>query len=504
MRIKVGERWIGTGEPCYVIAEAGSNHNGNLEQALALIDAAAESGADAVKFQGFRARTLYPRTAGTSDYLKDKRPIYDIIEAMELSPAWLPTLANHCTERNVHFLCTPFDEEWVELLDPYVPAFKLASYEMSHLPLARAVLSRGKPVFASTGAHTIDEVGPLIAVASEVGNTSLVVLQCTAAYPTPPHAVNARAIVTLREATGHLVGLSDHSRDPVIAPVVAVALGACVIEKHFTLSNRMPGPDQRFAVEPHELKRLVESVRQAEAVLGTGVKKVLAVEEELRQFALRSVFSVRAMRTGETFSADNLRVLRNGANAAGLPPSAYPRLLGRRAATDIPADVPLTLAMVAAGLSWRRAAMDDARLLWTWANDAETRRNAFSKAPIAYETHVVWLQRRLASETTRLLIFADAIGPVGQVRFDVAHDVAEVSIVVAPDRRGAGHGRAMLSEALSALRAEHGSRVRPRARVLAHNGRSLAMFRAGGFVSMGVERRDGEDVVVLELPGDTV
>lgn len=148
--------------------------------------------------------------------------------------------------------------------------------------------------------------------------------------------------------------------------------------------------------------------------------------------------------------------------------------------------------------------MDDAHLLWEWANDAETRRNAFSKAPIAYDTHVAWLQGRLASEATRLLIFADAIGPVGQVRFDVAHDVAEVSIVVAPARRGAGHGRAILTEALGALRAEHGSRVRPRARVLAHNGRSLAMFRACGFVSVGVERRDGEDVIVLELPRDGV
>jgi sialic acid synthase SpsE len=349
MRIKVGERWIGTGEPCYVIAEAGSNHNGNLEQALALIDVAAEAGADAVKFQGFRARTLYPRTAGMSDYLNDPRPIYDIIEAMELSPAWLPTLADHCRARGVHFLCTPFDEEWVELLDPYVPAFKLASYEMSHLPLARAVLARGKPVFASTGAHTLDEVRPLLDVAREVGNRDLVVLQCTAAYPTPPGAVNARAIVTLAQATGHLVGLSDHSRDPVIAPVVAVALGACVIEKHFTLSNRMPGPDQRFAVEPHELKELVRAVHQAEAVLGTGDKKLQPVENELRQFALRSVFAIRPIGAGEAFSADNARVLRNGVNAPGLPPTAYPTLLGRRAARAIAADAPITAAMVEDG-----------------------------------------------------------------------------------------------------------------------------------------------------------
>jgi N-acetylneuraminate synthase len=348
-KLSVAGRRIGDGEPVYVIAEAGSNHNGSLEHALALIDVAAEAGADAVKFQGFRASTLYPRTAGMSAYLGDPRPIYDIIEAMELSPAWLPTLAAHCRARNVHFLCTPFDEDWVELLDPHVPAFKLASYEMSHLPLARAVLVRGKPVFASTGAHTIGELRPLLEVAREVGNAGLVVLQCTAAYPTPPHAVNARAIATLRETTGYLVGLSDHSRDPIIAPVVAVALGACVIEKHFTLSNRLPGPDHGFAVEPDELRRLVRAVREAEEVLGTGDKKVLPVEDELRQFALRSVFAVRAIGAGEAFSADNVRVLRNGVHTPGLPPRAYPELLGRRASRPIAADGPITAAMVEDG-----------------------------------------------------------------------------------------------------------------------------------------------------------
>jgi len=344
MRIKVGERWIGPGEPCYVIAEAGSNHNGSLETALALIDVAAEAGADAVKFQGFRARTLYPKSAGVSDYLGDPRAIYDIIEAMELAPAWLPTLAKHCGKRGVHFLCTPFDEEWVALLDPHVPAFKLASYEMSHLPLARAVLARKKPVFASTGAHTIDEVRPLLEVAREVGNEALVVLQCTAAYPTPPEAVNARAIVTLREATGCLVGLSDHSRNPIIAPVVAVALGACVIEKHFTLSNRLPGPDHGFAIEPHELGELVRRVRETERALGTGDKKVQPIEEELRRFARRAIFVARDVAAGEPLGPDNLVILRCGALEPGLPPSAWERVLGRRAARPLSADAPLTAA----------------------------------------------------------------------------------------------------------------------------------------------------------------
>ncbi len=345
-RIKVGSRWIGAGEPCYVIAEAGSNHNGHLGQALALIDVAREAGADAVKFQGFRARTLYPETAGTSGYLGDERSIYDIIEAMEMPLEWLPVLADRCRDRGVDFLCTPFDEAWVDALDPYVPAFKVASYELSHLPLVRRVLERGKPTFISTGASVLDEVLRVVALAREVGNEQLVLLQCTAAYPTPPADVNARAIVTLREATGCHVGLSDHSRDPVIAPVVAVALGAVVVEKHVTLSNHLPGPDQRFAVEPGELKALVKAVREAQAVLGTGAKRVLAVEDELHGFARRSVFSVRALGAGEAFSEENIRVLRNGTNPPGLAPEEYPGLLGKRAACDIAPGRPVTAAMV--------------------------------------------------------------------------------------------------------------------------------------------------------------
>src|SRR5436190_3588861 len=215
---------------------------------------------------------------------------------MEMPVEWVPILADHCRARSVDFLCTPFDEAWVDALDPHVPAFKVASYELSHLPLVRRVLERGKPACVSTGASTLTDVLRVVALAREVGNEQIVFLQCTAAYPAPPADVNARAIVTLREASGCLVGLSDHSRDPVIAPVVAVALGASVIEKHFTLSNRLPGPDQKFAIEPRELERMVKAVRAAETMLGTGDKTVQPVERELRQFALRSVFAVRTIR----------------------------------------------------------------------------------------------------------------------------------------------------------------------------------------------------------------
>lgn len=345
-RLDVGDRIVGEGAPCYVIAEAGSNHNGNLAQAMALVDVASDAGADAVKFQGFRARSLYPPTAGRSEYLKDERSIYDIIEAMEMPLDWVPVLAQHCRARGIDFLCTPFDETWADVLAPHVPAFKIASYELNHRPLVRHVLSFGKPTFISTGASTLGEVIPVVELAAQVGNEQIVFLQCTASYPAPPEAVNARALVTLREATGCLVGLSDHSRDPIVAPVVAVALGASVVEKHFTLSNHLPGPDQRFAVEPHELRALVKAVRNAEAMLGMGDKRVLEVEQELRNFARRSIFAMRAIRTGEMFTRENIAVLRNGANAPGLPPADYERLLGRVASRDIAANAAIETTMV--------------------------------------------------------------------------------------------------------------------------------------------------------------
>ncbi len=334
-RIQLGERMVGDGEPCYIVAEAGSNHNGNYEQALRLIAAAVEAGADAVKFQHFKAEKLYPRSAGESDYLKTPRSIYDIIHDMETPDAWVPHLADYCHEHGIAFLSSPFDEASADLLEPYVSAFKVASYEMTHVPLLRHIARKGKPLIVSTGTATLAEVLHSVEVIKASGNDQIILLQCTASYPTPLDAVNVRALVALREATGLPTGLSDHSRDPIVAPMTAVALGACLIEKHFTLSNRLPGPDHQFAIEPLELKELVRRVRETEQVLGHGRKEVLTAEKELRAFARRSIFATRPVAVGETLRADNIAVLRCGQLGYGLDPEAYEALLGRVAARPI-------------------------------------------------------------------------------------------------------------------------------------------------------------------------
>lgn len=343
----IGKRSVGAGAPCFVIAEAGSNHNKSFDTALALTEVAAECGADAVKFQTFKANRLYTKKAGQSDYLGDERSIYDIIEAMEMPEDWLPKLSAKARELDLAFISSPFHEEAVDILDPYVDAFKIASYEMTHHPLLRKVATKKKPVIMSSGASNLDEVRAAVKALESAGCDSLVLLQCTAAYPAPLEAVNVRAVATLREALNVPTGLSDHSRDPVVAPMTAVALGAAVIEKHYTLSNKLPGPDHAFAIEPNELRRLVRRVRETETVLGSGNKQVHSVEEELRHFARRSLFTTQAVKAGETLSRDNIDVLRRGQQAAtGLDPEELEKVLGLPAARDLDADEPLTRADV--------------------------------------------------------------------------------------------------------------------------------------------------------------
>lgn len=332
---------IGIGEPVFIVAEAGSNHNGDLDTAISLIDVAAEAKADAVKFQTFKAQRLYTRNAGTSDYLGSTTPIFDIIQAMEMPDEWLPTLAEHAHDSGLAFISTPFHEEAVAHLEPFVDAYKIASYELTHVPLLREVGRTGKPVIFSTGAGTLDEARTASKELQAAGCHELIALQCTAAYPAPPETANVRIVETLARELDLLSGLSDHTRDPTAAPMAATALGAVVIEKHFTLSNRLPGPDHAFAVEPDELTRLVQAVRRTEAVLGSGEKLIQNEEQELYTFARRSVFAIRDIRAGEPFTRDNVDVLRNGKLGPGLTPAELDRVLQSVAKRDLTTQCPL-------------------------------------------------------------------------------------------------------------------------------------------------------------------
>jgi N-acetylneuraminate synthase len=333
--IEIGNRPVGPDEPTFVIAEAGSNHNGDFELAKELIDVAAGAGADAVKFQTFRAEDMYIKESGEVEYLDDDRSIYDIIESMEMPYEWIPELRNYCHNQGVQFLSTPFDERSVRELEEYVPAWKVASYTSSHIPFLEFLAGTDKPIIMSTGAHELDEVAGSIDVLREAGVSDLVLLQCVAAYPTPLSDINVRVVETLQKEFGVLAGLSDHTLDPVTAPAAAVALGASVVEKHFTLDNSMEGPDHEFALEPDGLDRMVSAVRDTEAALGSAEKRVLDIEEELYEKARRAIQAVNEIDAGEEFTPENVKVLRPGERDAGLHPKFYDEIIGETAARTV-------------------------------------------------------------------------------------------------------------------------------------------------------------------------
>lgn len=333
--IEIGDRRVGPDEPTYVIAEAGSNHNGELATAKELIDVAVEAGADAVKFQTFRAEDLYVEESGEVEYLDDDRSIYDIIESMEMPYEWIPTLHEYCHERGVQFLSTPFDERSARELEEYVPAWKVASYTSSHIPFLRHLASTGKPIVMSTGAHELDDIRESVSTLQNAGVADLVLLQCVAAYPTPLSEINVSVVETLAEEFDVPSGLSDHTLDPVTAPAAAVALGGCVVEKHFTLDKTMDGPDHEFALEPDELQRMIAAVRDTERALGGGEKRVLDVEQELHDKARRSIQAVTTIEPGERLTEENVRVLRPGERRRGLDPKFYEEIIGKRAACEI-------------------------------------------------------------------------------------------------------------------------------------------------------------------------
>lgn len=348
-QIKVGNKAIGENCPVFIIAEAGANFRisddpkTNFSHALRLIDLAAEAKADAVKFQLYRAEKLYSKKAGSADYLGKNKPIYDIIKEMELPYEWLPKLKKHCDDKGIIFLCSPFDEESSKELEKVsVPAYKIASYELNHIPLIKHIAGTGKPIIFSTGASNKSDIDLTIRTINGEGNHLFVIMQCTAKYPAPLDSINLNVIPWLKKKYGCPVGLSDHSREPLIASLGAVALGAKVIEKHFTTDNSLPGPDHSFAILPHELKELVTSIRKMEQCLGTPEKNVGEQEKELYNFAKSSIYSVGDIQKGEALTSKNLAVLRSGKHTKGLEPKYFEFLVGKKAKRHIPEGSPIS------------------------------------------------------------------------------------------------------------------------------------------------------------------
>ena len=346
--LNITGRALGPGHPCFVIAEAGVNHNGDPNVALQLIEAAAKAGADAVKFQTFTAQRLVSPSAPKALYQAattgSGESQFHMLRRLELSAQTHQRLMAESHRRGILFLSSPFDEDSANLLDQLgVPAFKIASGELTNWPLLAHIARKGKPIILSTGMSSLPEVREAVRVIRETGHTLLALLHCVSNYPADPRDANLRAMHTMTEAFGVPVGFSDHTPGIDVA-LAAVALGACVIEKHLTLDRGLPGPDHRASLEPKEFLELVQGIRLVECALGHGRKEPAASEAATVAVVRKSLVSACDIGAGATLTRELITIKRPG---TGLPPSALESVIGRTVRTTIPVDTVLRCEMLA-------------------------------------------------------------------------------------------------------------------------------------------------------------
>lgn len=332
----------------YIIAEVSANHNGSVERAEAIIRAAADAGADAVKLQTYTADTMtipcdneHFRIKGT---LWEGKTLHDLYQEAYTPWEWQPRLKELANDLGMDCFSTPFDATAVDFLEKMnVPCHKVASFEVVDIPLLKKIASTGKPVILSTGMATLAEIDDAVTTLRANGTTELALLKCTSAYPAPPEEANLRTIPHLAQAFNCVTGLSDHTLGSAVA-VGAVAVGARIIEKHFTLARADGGPDSAFSMEPHEFKQMVQDIRTVEKALGTVCYELTPKQQESKIFR-RSLFVVKDMKAGEVFTEENVRSIRPG---YGLPPKMLNIVLGSRAARNLSTGTPLSLDVIGA------------------------------------------------------------------------------------------------------------------------------------------------------------
>lgn len=346
MNIVINSRVIGAGNPVYIIAEMSANHNQSLDKAIKIIEAAKNSGADAIKLQTYTADTMtidcdndYFRIKGT---IWEGKNLYNLYQEACTPWEWHLELKRVCDKLGLDLFSTPFDSTSVDFLEKMdVPAYKVASFEVVDIPLLKKIAATGKPIIMSTGMATEAEIDEAVATVKDAGNNQLALLKCTSSYPALPEDMNLRTIEHLSKKYGVPVGLSDHTLGSVAA-VASVSIGACIIEKHFTLTRADPGPDSTFSTEPSEFKSMVDDIRTAEKALGKVSYEISDRQRENRVFR-RSIFVVKDVKKGEYFSNENIRSIRPG---HGLHTRYLWQVLGKKAVEDIERGTPLRINMI--------------------------------------------------------------------------------------------------------------------------------------------------------------
>ena len=342
----IGNKLVGANSPVYIIAEAGVNHNGNIELAKRLIDVARKAGADAVKFQTFKAENLNTKLAPKAIYHIEttgsdtEQSWFELLKTQELTADAHRELIDYAKTKGIEFLSTPYDSDSLELLDDLgVSCFKIASTDTNNHPFLSQVAQKGKPIILSTAMSTLDEVRKSIEVLRQSGCNDLVVLHCTGSYPANLADTNMLAMVTMRNALDVPVGYSDHTSE-FVNPVLAVALGAVVFEKHFTLDRALPGPDHRMSLTPEELEHTVSLIRGTEKALGNDTKEVLPGEKETRLRLRKSLVAAHDLERGTVLTFADIAIKRPG---TGISPEHLQETLGRKIKYPVPADTILSL-----------------------------------------------------------------------------------------------------------------------------------------------------------------
>lgn len=342
-QIEIAGRTIGAGEPAYVVAEMSANHGQKFDQAVEIVRAAKESGADAVKLQTYTADTMTvpldsePFRLGKGS-LWEGRTLYGLYQEAYMPWEWQPKLKVIAEDLGLHLFSTPFDESAVDFLEKMgVPAYKVASFEIVDIPLIERIARTGNPVIFSTGMATLSEIQEAVDAARRAGATQIALLRCNSAYPAPAEEMNLRTIPDLARIFGVPIGLSDHTLG-IASAIAAVSLGACIVEKHFTLSRDFPGADAAFSLEPPEFRAMVDAIRTVEKALGEA-RYGPGPEEARSQIFRPSLFVVKDTKAGEILTADNVRSVRPG---IGLHPRYLGEVIGRRAARDIARGTPLS------------------------------------------------------------------------------------------------------------------------------------------------------------------
>lgn len=447
-KIKIKNRWIGEGEPAYIIAEMSANHAGSIERAKEIIRVAKESGADCVKIQTYTPDTITMDCDNEYFHIGqgtwEGENLYKLYGKAYTPWEWQAELKAEADKVGIDFFSTPFDKTAVDFLEEIgLEFYKIASFELVDLPLIKYTAQKGKPMILSTGMATLEEIEEAVATIRATGNEQFALLRCASAYPAISDEMNLCAMQDMAKRFNIPVGLSDHSMGG-LAAAASVAMGGSIIEKHFCLSRDIENPDSSFSMEPQEFAEMVSMIRQVERAKG----KVAygPTKQEASNICFRkSIFVTKDIKAGEAFTAENIRVIRPG---YGLHSREYETTIGRKSLQDIKAGTPLAAEMIEEYMTFAPVTEADKELLYNWANDEETRKNSFSSEPIAFAEHEAWFEKSMKDQDRKMYLCYHAGNPVGLLRLDLSRNGddtnAYVSYQIAPGFRHRGYGKQML------------------------------------------------------------